>query len=478
MSSQLLVFALLTLVVVAALALPLLRRPAAADERPELAVYRDQLAELERDVARGLIGAEEAAAARREIERRLLRAAAASGPALSSTSTGKALLAAGVLLVPAIAALTYARLGSPNLPDQPVAARDRPAPEGPDIRAMVARLEQRLEADPTSLDGWLLLARSKAALGDPLGGIAAARRALALAPESAAVRVALAELLIQAGGGVVPSEARELLERVRASDPSEPRAAYYLGLAALQAGDSALAFSTWERLLAEAPADAPWRSAVVAAIREAGRANGVEVDSMLARVAARPAEPRAAVAPPVAADSADRKPEDAAPPAVSERARVIAALPPEERAAAIRGMVEGLQARLEAEGGDAEGWIRLGRARLVLGEPEKARAAFAKALAMRPDDPGILSDYAGTLLGPADATSGLPAVGGEARAAYEKLALLVPDDPEPWWYLGIAALQSGRPEEARRHWQRVLSLLPETHPDRPAIAEKVRALGG
>ncbi|MCX8101350.1 MAG: c-type cytochrome biogenesis protein CcmI [Geminicoccaceae bacterium] len=484
MSSQLLLFALLTLLVVGALALPLLRRPAAARERPELAVYKDQLAELERDVARGLIGAEEAAAARREIERRLLRAAAASGPALSASPLGKALLVAGLLLVPAIAGLTYARLGSPHLPDRPVAARARPAPEGPDIRAMVARLEQRLEADPASLDGWLLLARSKAALGDPLGGIVAARRALELAPESAAARVALAELLIQAGGGVVPGEARELLERVRASDPAEPRAAYYLGLAAVQAGEPARGLAIWERLLAEAPADAPWRSAVAAAIREAGRANGLEVETMLARVAAQgtragadgPATTAAAGASPADGGAASQA-TGAAPP-VSERARAIAALPPEERAAAIRGMVEGLQARLEAEGGDAEGWIRLGRARLVLGEPEQARAAFARALALRPDDPGILSDYAGTLLGPADATSGLPAVGGEARAAYEKLALLAPEDPEPWWYLGIAALQSGRPEEARRHWQRVLSLLPETHPDRPAVAEKLRALGG
>jgi len=476
MITQLSVFGLLTLAALAALAWPLLRRQGRALERPELAVYRDQLAELERDLARGLIGPEEAAAARREIERRLLRAASAAGPALVSTPLGKVSVVVALLVVPAVAGLTYWRLGSPHLPDQPLAARSIPQPPGPDVREMVARLEQRLEREPESLDGWLLLARSKAALGDPLGGIVAARRAISLAPNSTAATITLAELLIQAGGGVVPVEARELLEAVRSREPGEPRAAYYLGLAAAQSGESERALAIWETLLAEAAPDAPWRTAVEAAIREAGRTAGIEVEAMLARARSRANETRSLVA----SEGAGRESAAAPVPSgeVAERARAIAALPPEERAAAIRGMVESLEARLEASGGDAEGWMRLGRARVVLGEPEKARAAFARALALRPDDPVILSDYAGTLLGPPDAASGLPEVGAEARAAYEKLAILAPDDPEPWWYLGIAALQGGRPDEARRHWRRVLSLLPETHPERAAVQEKLRALGG
>jgi cytochrome c-type biogenesis protein CcmH len=476
MITQLFVFGLLTLGAVAALALPLFRRPGRGVERPELAVYKDQLAELERDLARGLIGPEEAVAARREIERRLLRAASATGPALASTPLGKVSVVVALLLVPVVAGLTYWRLGSPHLPDQPLAARSTPQPPGPDIREMVARLEQRLEREPESLDGWVLLARSKAALGDPVGGIMAARRAVALAPNSTAATITLAELLIQAGGGVVPGEARELVEAVHAREPGEPRAAYYLGLAAAQSGEGERALAIWETLLAEAAPDAPWRAAVEAAIREAGRAAGIEVEAMLGRARSRASETRSLAA----SEGAGRESAAARLPSgeVAERARTIAALPPEERAAAIRGMVESLEARLEASGGDAEGWVRLGRARVVLGEPEKARAAFARALVLRPDDPGILSDYAGTLLGPADRASGLPEVGAEARAVYEKLALLAPDDPEPWWYLGIAALQGGRPDEARRHWHRVLSLLPDTHPERAAIQEKLRALGG
>lgn len=461
MTVQLLAFALSTLVAVAALALPLLRRGGTGAERPELAVFRDQLAEVERDLARGLIGAEEAAAARREIERRLVRAARAAEPELRSTRAGRAAVALAILLVPALAIATYLRLGSPGLPDQPLAARSLPPAEGPDVRELVARLEQRLASNPNEFEGWLLLARSKGALGDPLGGVAAARRALALAPESPLARATLAELLIQAGGGTVPPEARELLEKVVAERPEDPRAAFFLGLAAAQAGERDAALATWRRLLAEAPADAPWRETVVAAIREAAAGLGLAVEPMLAETTGRPPAARSEPAP-----------------EARERARAIASLPPEERQAAIRSMVEGLEARLSAGGGDVEGWLRLARARRVLGEPEKARAAFEKALALRPDDPAILSDYAGTLLGPADGEGGLPKVGAEARAAYEKLALLAPDDPEPWWYLGIAALQSGRPEEARRHWRRVLSLLPESHPERAAVQEKLRALGG
>lgn len=461
MTAELLAFGLLALICVGALAWPLRRSTADAPARPELAVYRDQLAELERDRARGLIGEEEAAAARREVERRLLRAAGPSGPSLVVTRGGRALLALSLLLVPALAALTYARLGSPGLPDQPLAVRSSPAPEGPDIRAMVARLEQRLAVDPSSLDGWLLLARSKAALGDPLAGVAAARRGLALDPTSTPARATLAELLIQAGGGMVSPEARDLLEQVRAAEPGEPRAAFFLGLAAAQAGERERALGIWRELLAGAPADAPWRPAVVAAIREAAAATGLAVEAMLAEATGRPP---AAEAPPS--------------PGARERARAIAALPPEERAAAIRSMVEGLEARLAADGGDVEGWVRLANARRVLGEPDKARRAFEKALALRPDDPSLLSDYAGLLLGPTEPGNDLPGVGAEAKAAYERLALLAPDDPEPWWYLGIAAAQEGRPEEARRHWQRVLSLLPADHPDRTAIAARLAALGG
>lgn len=455
---------LLTLLVLAVLAWPLWRRPQSRGKEEELAIYRAQLAELERDRARGLIAAEEAATARREIERRLLRAAARREPPLAITASGRVLVAASLIAVPVLAGFLYARLGSPQLPDQPLAARSLPLQEGPDIREMVARLERRLEAEPEALDGWLLLARSKAALGDPLAGIAAARRALALAPDSLSALVTLAELLVQASGGVVPPEARALFERVRAKDPHEPRAGYYLGLAALQAGDAAAALEGWERLLREAPADAPWRAAVVAAMRAAAREQGIDLEPMLARAQAR-------------ATNQEASGQARAPSERSERARAIAALPPEERLAAIRGMVEALEARLQAQGGDAEGWARLGRARLVLGEPERARAAFARALALRPDDPGLLSDYAGTLLGPPD-RAGLPSVGAEAREAYERLALLAPDHPEPWWYLGIAALQAGRTEEARRHWRRVLSLLPEDHPDRAAISERLSAIGG
>lgn len=461
MTAQLLAFGLLTLGVLVALAWPLRRRPGEAVGRPELAVYRDQLAELERERAEGLLGEAEAAAARREVERRLLRAARAAGPALQATRSGRVLLLTALVLVPLLAGLTYARIGRPDLPDQPLAARALPPADGPDIAALVARLEQRLASDPSSLEGWLLLARSKAALGDPLAGVAAARRALALDPTSIPAKGTLAELLIEAGGGTVAPEARDLLAEVRARDPGEPRAAFFAGLAAAQAGDREGALEIWRSLLAAAPADAPWRAGVVAAMRSAAPGLGLEVEAMLAAAPGRPAG---------AAPSPS--------PEAEERARAIAALPREERLAAIRSMVDGLEARLAADGSDVEGWARLANARRVLGEPDKARAAFERALALRPDDPALVSGLAALLLGPAEPADGLPRVGPEARAAYERLALLAPDDPEPWWYLGLAAAQAGRPEEARRHWQRVLALLPADHPDRASVTRTLEALGG
>lgn len=425
--------ALLALMAALALAWPALRRPPARPRAGfDLAVYRDQLAEIERDRGRGLIGDAEAAAARLEVERRILRSAAAS-PRAEGAGSRRWPAVAAALAVPLLVTVLYLELGTPALRDQPLASRERPAP-GLDVAAMVARLEERLAREPEDLRGWLMLGRSRIVMGQPGAAVQAYRKALALAPNEPEAMGGLAESLIVGDGGTVSPEALALLNRLDGLVPGEPRVGYYLGLAAAQSGDVAGATERWRRLLAAAPADAPWRPGMMGAIRDAAARLGFDVAAMLA------ATPGAAPRPGAA------------------EAAAIAGLPPEERQSRIREMVDGLQARLEADGGDVEGWSRLAQARGVLGEREAALAAWDRALALAPDDPAVLKGKAAALLGP-EVADGAPEVGDAAAALYEKAAAIRPDDAEALWFLGLHDWQQGRPAEARQRWDRMLAQL-------------------
>lgn len=478
--------AALTLGALAALLWPVFRRPRpATGEGPDLAVYRDQLAELERDLARGLVRPEEAAAARVEVERRLLRASAAAddhraGPAASAPRRGgRAVLAVVALLLPLLTSALYLRLGTPTLPDRPLASRGDELEQDatPQIREMVAGLETRLAAAPDDLGGWLMLGRSKGVLGDAPGAVAALRRAQELAPEDPRVLVDLGEALVSASGGMVTPEASGLFERHRGkvgvAAGDDPRPGYYLGLAAAQAGDNRAAVDLWRGLLASAPADADWRPRVEEAVRAAARDLGLDPATVLAQApgtaAPRPELPRPELPRP-------EVPRPAGPTAAD--AEAVRQMSPEDQAAFIRGMVDRLEAKLAADGSDVEGWRRLAQARVVLGEREEAGRVYDQALALHPAEPGLLKAYAALLRGPPRPETGLPEVGERAGQLYERAAVVAPDDPEAQWYLGVRAAQQGRTGEARDRWGRVLARLEPTHPEYAAIKKRLDSLGG
>ncbi|MEZ5862660.1 MAG: c-type cytochrome biogenesis protein CcmI [Geminicoccaceae bacterium] len=447
-------------IAVLALVLPLLRRrtaDAAADSA--VAILKDQLAELARDVERGLIQPEEARAARVEIERRLLRAADRATPhAFEAGRLGRALVLVALVAVPLGASALYLRLGSPSLPDLPFAARadERQGPAVPaEIETMVAGLEARLATDGDDLQGWLMLGRSRLVLGRPEPAIEAYRRALELAPaqspEEAEAVAGLADALMAHSQGVVTPEVQALMQRLAPLLPGDPRPPYYLGLAAAQAGDFNAALDQWRVMLEEAPADAPWRAQVEPSIRRAATELGLDPEPILA-LARQPTAEEAAAA-------------------------EMAALPPEERRARIRAMVDGLQSRLESAGGSAEEWQRLGQARLVLGERDAAIAAYREALAQAPDEPLALKGLATALVDEPAAADGLPVVtGDEALALFAQAARLAPDDPELNWYLGIRALADGDAASARAHWETVLAALDPTSPDWATVRARLDQL--
>jgi cytochrome c-type biogenesis protein CcmH len=317
------------------------RAPLSGDDVP---FYKDQLASLDRDVATGLVLAGEAEGARAEIARRLIAAADRAAEDRPAPGRRRRLLVAAVvvaLLVPALSLGLYLRVGAPDLPDQPLQAR-LTRPDANDVTAAIARIETHLVAHPDDAKGFALLAPIYLRLGRFADAAHALERVLVLEGETAERRAAYGEALVFASDGVVTADARAAFEQAVRDDPASPQARYYLALAAEQDGDAMRAKALLSGLAADAPNGAPW------------------LPMVKARLAALDA-PAGMPAPNGAAGAA------------------VAALPPEQRAAAIHGMVDGLAARLQQDGRDKEGWLRLGRAYSVLGERDKAVSALADA---------------------------------------------------------------------------------------------------
>jgi cytochrome c-type biogenesis protein CcmH len=463
MSGLIPAFVVLTTIAVLAVLWPVFRRQRPIQrERFELAVYRDQLAEVERDRERGLILEAEARAARLEIERRLLRVTPAKSQPEDAGGGRRGLVLAAAFLVPTLAATLYAMIGRPDLPDQPIASRSVPpgeTPGQPDVQQMVARLEQRLAESPDDLEGWLMLGRSRGVLGDLPGATEAFRRATTLAPDDPRSVGGLGESLTALASGTVTSEAKTLFTKLAVIEPGDPRPGFYLGWADHQAGRFQAALDRWRELLAASPADAPWRPQVTEAMQTAARELGIDPATVAGAESAPPAAPSGAPQP-TAEDMAN-----------------AAAMSPDDRMAMIRGMVEKLQARMDAGGGDVEGWLRLAQSRIVLGEPDRAKATYEQALAKHPDEPALLKGYAMLLVGPTQGTDSLPKVDDRAKDLLTKAASLHPDDPEVWWFLGIRALQDGRKGDARAAWEKVLARLDPAQPEYQDIKSRIDGLG-
>ena len=337
------VFALMTAVAIFAVLLPLGIGGRTQAGGNEAAVYKDQLAEIDRDAAAGLIGKGEAEAARVEIGRRLLSAADRPPPLPVPKSGGFRRVTALMALVglPLVAMALYLPLGSPWLADFPLAERTRATDAQQPLENLVAQVEQHLEKNPNDGRGWNVLAPVLLRLGRYDDAVRAFRNSITYNGESAPRRADLGEAISAAAGGVVTSEARSEFERALALDADDVKAKYFVGLAAEQDGRKEEAAAIWRAMLEKAPANAPWR----ALLRDS-----------LVRVGAPTA------------------------PALPDQTMAAAKdMNAGDRDAMIRGMVERLATRLKQNGDDVDGWLRLVRAYLVMGERDKATAAQTDA---------------------------------------------------------------------------------------------------
>lgn len=343
----------------------------ATNDTSDINVYRDQLRELDADVARGLLNAEEAETSRIEISRRILAADAAASEAPRPSPRHVSQI--GLLVLAALmagAVIAYVNLGVPGLPDQPLAARlNAPqmdqemaenrfaqSDEGPRVldareTELLNQLRDVLIERPDDLQGHRLLVQTLSSISDFGPAWRAQEEVIRILGDEAGSEEHSfqAELMIFAAGGFVSREADQLLARALTIDPTNQRARYYSGASLAQNGRPELAMELWSNLVGEGP-DAPWKEPVREQMRALSANTGIPLPPNMLRGPTR--------------DDIENAQE----------------MTVEERQDMIRGMVEGLSDRLATEGGTPPEWARLITALGVLGETERAKAIYQEAL--------------------------------------------------------------------------------------------------
>ncbi len=303
--------------------------------------YAREIADLDRAVAAGAIADDDAAAQKTEMARRLL--AATSGEEKTGAGHGSGSRWLLALLVPLLALGLYARYGAPQLPDMPQATRLANAEVNGDLEAMVYRVERHLGTKPDDATGWRLLQPIYHSLGRFESEVAAFQALIRVEGSNAAFQAGLAEALTMANGGLLTREAAEAANAALRLEPKNPKARYFAALGLAQEGKTEAARAGFESLLAESAADAPWRDAVTRELAEL------------------------------------QKPASAVPAPSAEAAKTVLNQSEEDQKAMIRGMVDGLAAKLAVEPKNLPGWLQLIRARTVLGENDAAGLALAEA---------------------------------------------------------------------------------------------------
>jgi cytochrome c-type biogenesis protein CcmH len=406
--------ALITLIAAGLAVLGLMRGARALPQdggaRRELRVYADQLREIERDTARGLIPVDEAERLRTETARRLLEADRVTTGRVSGRAPAvmQGVAVAVVIGAVAVAGWIYMVWGAPLYPDRALATRhaeaamlraerpsqaelqamwleapEREVPPAPDAEfaQLMEQLRTALAGRPDDLQGHQLLATNEARLGRFAEAAEAQGRVVALLPEGTSLaegigeQVRHAQFLIAAAGGVVSPEAERVLEAILRRDPENGFARFFVGVMFDQTGRPDLTFQLWRRLLDDSAPDAPWVPDLRASLEMLAAVAGVRYSL------------------PPEGSTGQRGP-------TAEEIEAAAALSLEDRQAMIGGMVDGLMMRLGTQGGPAQDWAQLIRALVVMGDVGRARSIWVEARLVFVDDP-----------------TGLALIDAEARAA-------------------------------------------------------------
>ncbi|MEO0798175.1 MAG: c-type cytochrome biogenesis protein CcmI [Pseudomonadota bacterium] len=355
--------ALVTVVVIFVVTRPLLRpdndpTPATASDA-DLAVYKDQLKEIDADEGRGLIGANEAQSARVEVQRRILQThraqtdADGSGPAASRSQAW--LYYASALIIPAAALGLYVSVGSPGLPDYPRSVRLKIPVDQLPITEMIARVEARLRERPEDGQGWDIIAPIYLRQGDFPRAQKAYGNAIRILGGSPERLMGFANADVGANRGRVSDDAMRIFQTLVRARPGLVPAHFWIANGHEQRGQLSEARDAYVKVRDATPANSDLHRAALS-----------RLDIIAKQAPSLPSPP---------------------PEAVNE----LGKLSPEARRSRIEGMVAQLDERLREDGSDAEGWQRLIRSYVVLGRRDAAADAVSRARAALAPDKGAIA---------------------------------------------------------------------------------------
>ena len=344
------IFSAITLLAMAVVAVPLFwnRKTAPVESGVfDVAVYRDQLAELDRDVERGVIDAGEAGRARNEISRRLLAAEKErkekSEKPETAAPASMAVMLAGLVMIPVVAGLFYARLGRPDLPDAPQTKRLASALKTGDINAMVFQVEKALQKRPDDIRGWSAIAPVYMRLRRYDDAANAYGEILRLRPPDPETLTSYAEAVLLSGNTKMMGQVKRALKTAISLDGKYAKARFYWALVLQQEGNRDEALAQWRKLLAQSGQKPQLKAVIQQRIAELTGDSG-KIQALN-----------------------------------QEQRKAAADMTPEQRRQMIASMVERLAGRLKENGNDLDGWLKLLRVRMVLGQKDKAVAALAAA---------------------------------------------------------------------------------------------------
>ena len=371
------VCAIMTLATLAFVLTPFFRPPERVDENPDVALYKAQLAEVERDVARGIISAEDATQVKAEVARRLLFASKTLNQQRSTSPTAGPVALAVALGVPLIAGGLYWQIGAPGAPDLPLQmrlaaaeetranrhgqavaeanARDiAPADVPADYLASVEQLRQLVPQRNDDLQGWELLAYHESRLRNFSAAAKAQSRVIEIKRKVVTVddQLRYVELLVAAADGYISPEAEDVVRQVLEIAPNSVPARYYMGAMFDQTDRPDLAFRFWRSILEGGAPESLYTALARDQVPRAAFRAGVKYTVPVPVALAGPTQDQMLAAQDMAA---------------------------EDRTAMIEGMVSGLADRLATDGGAVEEWARLITAYGVLGRKQDANDAFADA---------------------------------------------------------------------------------------------------
>jgi cytochrome c-type biogenesis protein CcmH len=329
---------------------------------PDIDVYKAQLKELNNDLKSGIIDDEEATRTKLEIERRILKAA--DGQLISSTlEKPNNFLSLAIVVIILFSAAFYAVIGTPGMPDFPIEEFRQQEMPMDRVEALaqtddlIAKVKARLASSPEEVQGWGYLANLEMNKGNFQKAAEALYQAHIIAPDVFDYQLMYAESLIMASNERVTPAALIILNKAKKMAPEHPGPRYYLGLADFQAGDVGVAHSEWKVIQGELENSDPMMPLLNVWINRAEVALGI-------------AEPL---------------PQTRAPSITAEQAETIQSMSADEQQELIRQMVLQLATKQEENPTNIEGWTRLSRAYMVLGEKVDAIAAMNAAIDNAPD---------------------------------------------------------------------------------------------